>query len=223
MKSLLNFAFTLTIFLLSFSSCSKKCDILPPTPVVCGDTTLPMELSGWNCYSYSSLRFRIPGAGVFEKTTEGLKAFGESYRYGARIQTKEDFCLKNKTVYMKWKVNGANAFSATAAQIKYNPLANEGIPAVEGADFCNLTTSNVFNGSVLISNDTWYYTRIKLSNNSAATYTAAANYDNAGGNIIQQSTTAVNTQAGYIGIRLGDPYGGNQAYIILSECKINNQ
>jgi hypothetical protein len=90
-------------------------------------------------------------------------------------------------------------------------------------DFTSLTTANIYNRSALIEEDVWYYTRIVVREGSATAYTSKKNYENAGGDIIQTRNIKITgLHSGYLAARVGDPYGSDEAFIVVAEYKIRS-
>lgn len=212
------------------SSCTKK-EVVTETVTVTNtttvqvravDTVFSMNAKNWNAFSYQTLALIDSGAATYQTTSEGIKITGQAYRLGTRLQTKTEFGLHNKAVYMKWKASGGGQFAGFVPQLKYDILSNDGLPAIQGVDFDFFSVGNTSNGSVLIQNNTWYYTRIAPvggTDNYIIT-TATGGYSNQGGNVFSTKTIPVYTKSGYLAFRIGDPFGGTGASAVLGECKI---
>lgn len=186
------------------------------------DTTIPMDVNSWDCYSHDTRTLVAPGSTTYYNTPEGIKFIGQGVRKGTRLQTKKELGFKDKTLYFKWKANGSGQFAGIVVQAKYDPLTYDNTPPIQGVDFANYSVGNSINYALLVQDDVWYYTRAKAiagSDNYEVT-TATGNYGNAGGNIIQTVQTPVFTKSGYLAIRIGDNYAGGNSYVILGECKI---
>ena len=186
------------------------------------DTTFVMNASSWNCFSYQTLNLIDPGRTKYFTTAQGVKFMGQAHRLGTRIQTKTDLNFCNKVVYFKWKGFGSGQYAGFVPQIKYDPFSNDGSPAIQGVDLGIFTVNTTFGGSVLIQENTWYYTRIVPISGSDNYHviTATGNYNNAGGTTISTTTIPIYRKNGYIAFRIGDPYGSTSAFGVLGECKI---
>jgi len=226
LRSLLSISFIILIILFFSSSCKKTVTVtntIKDTVLVKAvDTTFQMNAKSWNCYSYQTNTLIDSGATRYFTTAEGVKFMGQGYRLGARLQIKSELGFFNKVVYFKWKAYGAGQFAYLAVQIKYDPLSNDGTPAVQGVDLGTFSVANTFGGSVLIQDNVWYYTRL-VPVSGSDTYqviTATGNYNNMGGTTISTTNAQVYTKAGYIALRVSDNYASTAAYAILGECKI---
>ena len=107
--------------------------------------------------------------GEWELTEEGLKVYGTGYRKGNMITSEIKFnfkASKNLDLFVKWKANGKGRFSN-------HYLGFEGVASTN-----SFSTHNVYNGSALISEDLWYYTRLTINNDKTySTITCIGNYD----------------------------------------------
>ncbi|MGV3766213.1 MAG: hypothetical protein ACO1NW_08815 [Chitinophagaceae bacterium] len=185
------------------------------------DTTLALTANGWNAFSFQTLDLLDSGSATYHTTTEGVKIHGQGYRNGARLQTKTALPFSGKSLYFKWKGNGGGQFAAFVVQVKYNPLTNDGTPSIQGEDLTLFTTQNSFNGSTLMQEDVWYYTRITPVPNTDdyMIVTATNNYNTQGGTVVKTSVHPIYTKSAYLAFRMGDSYSTN-AYGILGEVKI---
>lgn len=223
LRSLLLTSFVLVIFF--DSSCKKETitnTIRDTVLVRAVDTTFLMNAKSWNCFSYQTLNLIDSGASKYFTTSEGIKFIAQAYRLGARIQIKSELGFYNKVVYFKWKGYGAGQFAAFVPQIKYDPFSDDGAPPIQGVDLGNFSVNGTFAGSVLIQENVWYYTRMipVPGNDTYQIITATGNYNNLGGTTISSTTVAIYTKAGFIALRIGDPFGSTNAYGIIGECKI---
>ncbi len=226
MKYLSPFVLILVIAVsLTTTSCSKDTTtntVIDTVLVRSVDTVLPMNAKSWNLYSFQTNTLVDSGATTYYTTSEGIKFKGQAYRLGSRIQTKVELGIYSKTLYYKWKANGGGLFSDMVAQLKYDPFSNDGSPAIQGVDLTDFSLNNTFAGSTLIQPDVWYYTRVVpvAGTDNYQVITATGNYNNQGGTVLLTKTYPIYTKSGYIALRMGDPYGGTNAYVVLGECKI---
>jgi hypothetical protein len=208
------------------TSCTKK-EIVTETvtntiQVRAVDTVLALNTRNWNAFTYQTLTLVDSGAATFQTTSEGIKIIGQASRYGLRLQTKTELGFHNKTLYFKWKGDGAGQFSGFVPQIKYDILSNDGSPQTQGVDLGIFTVNNTSGGSTLIQNNVWYYTRatpVSGTDNYLVT-TSTGNYSNLGGSVISTRTIPIYTKSGYPAFRIGDPFAGTPASAILAEFKI---
>jgi hypothetical protein len=229
MRFLLTVCLIVTLFSTN-SSCTKTEEkiikdtvFVPKTDtllVAAKDTTFKMDASAWNGFAYDGNTSIIAsGPTTFFNTSEGIKILAQSPRYGLRIQTKSELAFQGKTLYYKWKLNGAGQFASAVIQVKYDPLTTD-FGEIQGKDIAIFTVLNSVTNGTQVQNDAWYYTRIFPSGTDQYTVvTATSNYDNKGGVVIATTNKLIYTKHGYPAIRLGDPFSSS-AFLILGECKI---
>lgn len=220
------FVFTLLLSLFIFSSCTKtetitkvetKTDTLQ---VAAKDTTFAMDVAGWDFIAYPV--FLPSGASTYINTAEGIKFFAQLPRAGVRLQVKNEVGFKDKTLLYKWKATGGGQFTDIVLSVKYVPTTGDGDPAIQGVDLEKYSVIQTYNGTILVQPDTWYYTRVSAQKgtNNYQVVTATGNYDNRGGIQVATKTIPIYTKHGYPAIRLGDPYAGSAANVVLGECRI---
>jgi hypothetical protein len=224
-------AVSLLILSTGTTSCTKDPETITKTdtvtvtvnvPVKSIDTVFKMNAFSWRAYSYQTTAMIDSGATTFVTTTEGVKAIGQGFRLGIRLQTVGEVGFVNKYVYWKWKGTGNGQFAAFVPQIKYDPTSNDALPPLMGVDLDLFTVNGPFTNATQITENTWYYTRMApvAGTNNYTIVTSTGNYSNMGGTAISTKTIPVYTKNGYIGIRLGDNYGSTGANLVLAECKI---
>ncbi|MGB4771478.1 MAG: hypothetical protein WBP58_08465 [Chitinophagaceae bacterium] len=214
---LLNGLLTLLI-VCTISSCSKE-----DSPKE-ADIVLGMNTNTWDYFSYKTLTTVPTGSTTFFSTNDTLVGLGQAARLGGRFQTKKQHDITGKVLYYKWKVSSGGQFTAIVPQLKYDPTTTDGLPPVQNVDLMSHSTLNSFNGSILVSENTWYYTRIAAqseTNNFVCT-TATGNYSSKGGSVVATVNTTVYTKCGFLAIRMGDCFAGINAKFMLAECKISS-
>jgi hypothetical protein len=187
------------------------------------DTAIQIRALNFTAYSYQTENLVDSGATTFQTTADGIRIQGQANRLGLRLQTRSEFGFYNRNVYMKWRVNGNNQFSSIVPQVKYDIMESDGIPDIQGVDLDFFSTNNSFNGSVLVQQNEWYYTRwVPVPGTDIYNIiTARGNYHNLGGTVISSKSVTIYTKSGYLAIRLGDPYASTGASLVLAECRIN--
>jgi hypothetical protein len=188
--------------------------------VAAKDTILAMDVAGWEYFVNPGT---LPaGPTTYMNTTEGIKVIPQTPRAGIRLQAKSEVGFKDKTIFIKWKVNGGGQFTDIVPSIKYVPVVGDGTPAIQGVDLDSYSVVQSVNGSTLVQSDTWYFTRVaaQKGTNNFQVITASGNYDNKGGTQISTKTIAIYTKHGYPAIRIGEPFAGANAYIVLGEWTI---
>jgi hypothetical protein len=187
------------------------------------DTVVQLKAVNFTAYSYLTENLVDSGSSTFQTTAEGVRVQGQTSRYGLRLQTKSEFGFYNRNVYLKWRVNGGNQFSGIVPAVKYDITENDGDPDIQGVDLDYFSTNNTFNNSVLVQQNEWYYTRwVPVPGTDNYTIiTARGNYHHLGGTVVSSKTVPIYTKSGYLAIRLGDPFAGAGASLVLGECRIN--
>ncbi|WP_162176212.1 FG-GAP-like repeat-containing protein [Candidatus Magnetobacterium casense] len=176
-------------------------------------TTIPLTPANWNEYK----EWVFDSTGNMSVTSDGLQFNGYGYRVGAELASKSTFNFIGSETYIKWKAHGAGYMGAGI--LLWNTS-----PPTKAISIGSMTTHHSWEGSVVISDDTWYYTRIKVnSDNTYQSVTATGNYDNNGGTVFLTVPGTITNQSdfqnGAISALLGDNYGGTASYVTLGEVK----
>ena len=200
------------------TGCSKDNDDTLPNNST-DSITVTMDPANWDCFLVGSEKYLLPTAGKFEFTTEGVKGYGESYRLGCFLITTRSYELNNRTIYLKWKGNDGGAFVNYVSAIVYNAFVSIGSTR-SYSDLNSCSSPTVYNGSVVVSNNQWYYSTIKVTNTSFTANTATGTYADRGGTVIENRNGAIINSHGKISLRNGDAYGGNASFIVINELKI---
>ncbi|MGK5093334.1 hypothetical protein WDW89_15155 [Deltaproteobacteria bacterium TL4] len=136
------------------------------------------------------------------------------------MTAKAAYNLSNSDFFVKWKASGIGQF----AYFGMNIYANATAPTSVGTGF---TTHNSYGGSVVITENTFYYTHFKInSNKTYSAVTSTSNYDSNGGTIIYSNTNTLtetdwdSIKNGLIGVSIWDNYAGSATYMIVSEVLI---
>jgi hypothetical protein len=189
------------------------------------DTVIAMNAKNWSGFSYETDKKVDSGTSTFYTTSEGIRFVAQEYRLGIRIQTRSEFGFRGKNVYMKWKAYNNNQFAAIVPQLKYDPTSADAVPFIQGLDLAYYSLQSTWQGSILLQPNIWYYTRwVPVAGTDDYTIiTSVGNYDNSGGTIVANRTTPIYTKSGYIGLRIGDPFGGTGAYAVLAECRVSGK
>lgn len=206
----------LIVMMCCFFSFNCKNDSNPIQPVVTEGISL--NFTNWHCFTEPGVLLN-PASGVYESVTEGLKIYGHSYRGNERLVPVPTlhYPIMDKTIYVKWKANGGGGFMGVGFTL-YTDSASWGLPF----GIMNLTTDHSYNGSIVITNDTWYYTRIVLTTSSCIVNTATGNFDNSGGTVIETQSSSINNTYAVFSFGLWDAYNSTSAYLVLAEAKIES-
>ena len=214
------FVIALFIPALHFTAgCSKDNDDTLPNNSS-DSITVSMDPANWDCFLVGSEKYLLPTAGKFEFTAEGVKGYGESSRLGCFLITTRSYELNNRTIYLKWKGNDGGAFVNYMSAIVYNAFVSIA-PVKSYSDLHSCSSPTAYNGSIVVSNNQWYFTTIKVTNNSFTATTATGTYADRGGSVIENRTGSIANSHGKISLRNGDAYAGNASFIVINELKIN--
>ncbi len=208
MKKPSHFNTTLALLSLFFSITSTA------TPAT--DTLrLPVNTDNWKMYA-AEKGYQDMMNGIYEQTADGIRALTMGTRTGTFLITEIEHNLNGKTVYIKWKAFGGNSFMGICPFIANNCYTN---PYDTRKELGFLSIGNPYNQFLLVSNDTWYYTRLKFSGNSVSSSTCLNNYSDRGGNIVQEMKVNNVNPIGRFGVYLTDnriPKGS----LTINECMI---
>ncbi|NVN97635.1 hypothetical protein HXX01_05450, partial [Candidatus Nomurabacteria bacterium] len=168
--------------------------------------SIPMTFDNWE-KSY---------CGNWEENSAGLRLYGTSYRVGNSIWCKDAYNLTNCSIYVKWRAN-SGSFSFPAIRIERSNSAGY------------FSTGWSYAGSALITNDTWYYTRMVVNTDqSLIAVTSTSDYDDNGGSVFYSKSEMVPSEywpyffLGKINILFDDGYSGSSEYMDIGEVKLNN-
>lgn len=200
----------------------RKVPLPPGCETYPANKSIGMQVSEWDFYSEKSHELLPPAQGRYEQGNDELRFYGITYRLGSRLSTKEKYCIANKVIYVKWKVGKSNGFSDYHCSFYYDKMALASDDE-KRVDFSYGSVHNTWDGSVLIEPDTWYYTRISIENGNAISTTATNGYSKQGGHEIQTMVRTLPSTYGYLAIRQGDTYGGNQSSITVGEYRISDR
>jgi hypothetical protein len=215
--------YLLLLLPLSNNTCKKEnisnTDCNQPVAYIKEYTTLTSK--NWEYFSEKDLTMKTQQPGVYEQTNEGLKIYADGYRNGARLSSFEKVCVENKVLYVKWKCEDGSMFNEYCVSLYYDKTGYGGNNKVR-TDITRFTTNNSWNNSVVIDPDTWYFTRIMIVDGAAIAVTAVNDYNTNGGTVIESVNTPLKKTTGYVAIRVGDSYGGNDATLTLNNFLITD-
>lgn len=170
-------------------------------------TTIPMTISNWLSNS----------CGAIQETSEGIQLWGTAYRSGNSILSKDFYDLSNNAeIYMKWKVSG-NSTYMYGGQGAYQTISP------------NFTTGWSYSASILISDNTWYYTHIKVNSDYSYSFVTSTNdYDDNGGTVYYSFSNTIAADRQYfirnsqLIFQIADNYGSTGAWMVAAELKLKN-
>jgi len=175
---------------------------------------IPLTIDNWKYYSESKKALISPTKNDLRSNLEGIQFFGSDNRKGAIIFTTAKYDLSNSTIYFKWKTNSKGymgvwpIFVNSASPFKLGPQTNY------------MTTDHSWDGSAVILFDTWYFTRVKISNSSFISTTALTSYDDHGGSVLTTSSGSLSPSSISPAFQICDNYAGISASVIVGEIKI---
>ena len=186
------------------------------------EAAISLSLGGWDWIDYSSLsaQYKNPAAGFFENDSEGLRFFGDGYRSANYIHTDDPIDVTGKTLYIKWKATGAGTFMVMGPALTWAVPPEPGpIWRLASAHF---STGWSYNGSIVVTDGTWCFTRATFSTTGVITTTATGNYDDQGGAVIDRSTQSApdSLTSGRILFYMADAYGGTNSTTTIGEVRL---
>jgi hypothetical protein len=188
--------------------------VVPPPPTV---YNIPMDTLHWTLVQFTSLTnasYFPTDPSKFFKTDSSVVGYCSSSRQEYGLVSAQTYDLNNRTVYIKWRSTGSGQFSTVHIFVSRDGLIvpdnqTSNLPARLPYYMTNLSSPVTFNASTVISEDTWYYTRIGVSESAYSSVTATGNYDDAGGTVVEtKNGPMLNSAIGTIGIYDLDPYAG---------------
>ena len=204
-----------------------KSNYRDPLDFVAGVVALPLDTAHWQYWTYgfrclSAPQMLAPAPGLFEQTSDGLRAYADGFRSCNELHSIDKFNVLNKTVYTKWKPDGARQFMGiniyfhTADTIPPSP--NSVIWHVSSSYF---TTLFPF-ASIVVQDNVWYYSRVVFTASTMTAYTARGNYDDQGGMLIDQNTLTLSTSNYDVRLTFGfsDQYASTAANLTIGEVRI---
>jgi hypothetical protein len=183
-------------------------EMTPSTIVGTGGSeqaNIPMELSAW----------KKTNCGNLEKTSEGVKFYGNNYRSRSDLYSNSWYDFTNAEVFYKWKANGQASFMWV--------VISTGSPSI--ARWGSFSTAWSYAGSVPLADETWYYTHVRFSGNKSETSTSTGDYDINGGKVIRSDIVDLTDaqlqklKKSNVSFYLADNYGANATYMVVAEVK----
>jgi hypothetical protein len=202
---------------------------LANVPLLAQTVTVPMKTGSWLFYALGPDPGMLsPAPGLFESTSKGLKFYGREYRDALGIATKDIFDVRKKTIYFRWKAHGGGTFMAASPLLVDESLylPDVGKYAAEnpqtpfwhlaGTVPVTFTTCWSYNGSILIADDVWYYTRATISGETLKVTTTTEGYNGPTFSTYQRPipSSMYRMRIGIIGF---DMYASTSANVTLGE------
>ena len=162
----------------------------------------------------------------FFKTDSSVIGYCSTARQEYGLVSAQTYDLTGRTVYIKWRSTGAGQFSTVHLFVSRDGLIVPDNQFSNTPDrlpyyMTNLSSVQTYNGSTVIADDAWYYTRISITATNYSTVTASNDYDDKGGTVVESKNgPLLNSAIGTIGIYDLDPYGGPQCRKEIREVTI---
>jgi len=169
-----------------------------------------MAMLNWRCLlTEPALETLTTADGELEQTPEGLKIYGHGLSYHKMVipAAIADTPVMDKTVYLKWKA--VNQVSNMAITIALYADTTSWRPAICKSSF---SIQQGDNSSLIIDGDTWYYTRLVISGNTARSVTTTGNYDIYGGTVIIQESSLLSEPVQTFALGIG---ADQESFVIL--------
>ncbi|MBF0517349.1 MAG: hypothetical protein HQK97_09580, partial [Nitrospirae bacterium] len=220
-KKLLGVALTLVIVLsltcANAFACTEGCIkngmvVQSSTANAQADTNIPLTTSAWR-------QSDACGQVTVSLASDGIYVNGAGFRVCGAMQTTSAYNVQGSQLYIKWRGSGAGTYGGVAIFLESDPKA-------QSSDYAKVVWDKTFAwsymGSVVISDNTWYYARVTFnSDNTTTSVISTGNYDDQGGTVFAtESGTYKSADSSYIFAMVGDNYGGTSAYIEIGEAKI---
>ncbi len=201
-------------FMVLFSICS-----------VFASQSVPLDEQSWTTLSTNS-------QSIVEVDDKGISFGLRDYRGVIHAVSQQQYDLRDATVYLKWQIHGPpGKYTAFIMGIgwPYENSPGTYLAAKALGPEKWFTTDHSWDGSKLVQDDIWYYTRIDVSSDkSVEVVTSTTNYDDRGGVPIASyhfDLTHDNwkrlSQAFIIFVLL-DNYGGDKTRLLLGEVLISS-
>jgi hypothetical protein len=177
--------------------------------------TKPLTVSNWECNPTGfSIENTENVAGAMEEVTEGLKIYGggDQINQSVHLASIADNPVMQKTIYLKWKAQNDGDFMNVAVNF-YADTSNWS----DAYRMMNLNTDSSSDGSEVISSGTWYFTRIAIESNTIVSVTAAENYADKGGKIIQELSSTISEPLKTFAFEIN---ANKKSFAVLGEVRI---
>lgn len=182
----------------------------------------PLDRSQWRYYS----RNMVPRATSLSVVAEGLRMLGDDNRGDASACTEFTFDIEGKTLYTRWQPDGAGGYMGVTPYLTTNFGGQAQIngPAWVLHGNRELTTDHSYNGSLVLRDRDWYYTRVALRDTTLFAVTALGNYDDSGGTPLDSVSRVSPGLASPVRLcfHLNDNYSGAAASLTIGELRIES-
>lgn len=197
-------------------------------------TNIAMNFTNWDDHIPYVTNDSITGN--IAETANGIKMDGAGYRIGHRLLSASTYDFSSGgSLDFKWRASGGGSYSGfTTSLLAYDPSINtvgtegynySGIAYVNGN---GLTTHHSWNGSSVISDNTWYYSTIVINLDHSYNWSTSLNdYANNGGSPVNSGTSIISDYQwsfidnAYISAEFCDNYAGTSAWMEISAVSAN--
>jgi len=177
---------------------------------------VPLDLDSWDKYS------PVGGSANWEITPDGLRFYGSGFRQGTDILSKMTDDFTYTAVRIKWMAHGGDGYNFAGFYVGVGWY--EGglvLPAKQGS----MTTHHSWEGSLVIADDTWYYTTITITPDQQVTaITSTGNYADMGGSLFYTGTYSIapedwaHMSNASLCAEIWDNYAGTTTWMTIGEA-----
>lgn len=167
-----------------------------------------ISASDWICFTNNLVLSKVElSSGTYEEVEAGLKVYGSSDNTTVQIMPASQSAAATKTIYLKWKANG-NGRPVNVSVELFGEKTNL-------TSLCKAFSLSTNAG--IISDDTWYYTRISIASGIITSVTSKDNYDDNGGKTVASSSSVINKDIKTFSFQTNTD---KSSYSILAETRI---
>ena len=197
------------------------------------EVNVSLDSADWDVYSPAG------GTATVSADSGGLTLSGAGYRLSSQAMSQTCLDFSSGAIYIQWKVNGpAGKYGAWGVGVGWHePDASPNVSDIYAGAAAGWTTPRYGNGfstnnswsdSLVMTDDTWYYTRITVDENASVTAVTATNgYDDAGGTLFYTHTYTLSAERyamlaqAYVFATFNDNYGSTDSHLTLGEVRVD--
>ena len=188
----------------------EDCSVIKEEVVTLSTTGLSMDLDNWN---------KIIDNQKWEKTVDGIKAYGAGYRLGHQgIYSKQLFDFANSVTDITWEFSGPLGKFASPWIFLFSDYVPEPNSYTGVASAGYFTVDHSWKESKVLDQNVRYFTRIKVE--SDGSYTSETLTADFGVNVIHTNSGEFKSpNNANIIIGFNDNYGGTETNVLVKEVK----
>ncbi len=203
-------------------------------PLTDAATAVSLHPDDWNLYSCRSQNGDMqPDGAIMQQTADGLQFFGAGSRRGTAVFSKSEFNLQDGSVRYQWMADGgsSNQFMAVFVGVGWWEDSTSNCRPIAVQYF---TTNHSWNGSTVVADDVWYFSRLTITPDQQYTLvTATGDYDDRGGTLFHTESNAIRDYSpdfdsweqlthANVYSQLWDNYGGTTSSMTLGEVEVDS-